>query len=177
MRAISWNIIYNQVFLKDLEHVNRGTDWKSVSVVGKSSCLFQLMLSYHFSIPAHPCPPVICPKTCSWGILEHMEGGWEGGNGERREEEWGREMWRCRIHCQVARKQPYCFQGPLAFPFRATRGLPSPLRRFILNKQISLSPQTCLYLVRFPLTSEKREQGKGFTFYINKPRCGTGQAL
>lgn len=47
----------------------------------------------------------------------------------------------------MARKWPYCFQGHLAFPFRATRGLFSPLRRYILNKQNSLSPQTvsCLF--------------------------------
>lgn len=82
--------------------------------------------------------PTICPKTCSWSILEHTEGG----------REWERELQRCKRHCWVDRKWPYCFQGHLAFPFRATRGLFAPFKPYVSNKQNSLSHK--LYLVWFP---------------------------
>lgn len=83
-----------------------------------------------------------------------MEGGREGGRA--REGDGG--------------KWPYCFQGHLAFPFRATRGVLSPLRLRVLNKQISLSPQTVSCLITSHIRKGLR---RGFMLSINRARCGT----
>lgn len=86
-----------------------------------------------------------------------MEGGREGGRA--REGDGG--------------KWPYCFQGHLAFPFRATRGLLSTLRLCVLNKQTSLSTQTVSCLITSHIWKGLRG---GFMSSINRAGCGTWQA-
>lgn len=71
----------------------------------------------------------------------------------------------------MARKWPYCFQGHLAFPFRATRGLFSPFGLRLGSKQESEWPRTVSCLI----SSWRGKRRRGSQFKSTKPGCGPRQ--